>query len=291
MNTYNYQGLNYIYPKAYLLSDNGIGQSEYAARQCYNSFGKSENMELQDLNHFVKQGDEAKVNAMTHVLQNVEESDLLQQLSFVHFHESTLEHSVLTFLLTDFSRGVLQELARHRIASYSVMSTRYTLSNLINAFTAQVSTVKGSDKFVKEVLKYDMLVTSDEAYNRLEIKGIFDKLMYHYEKVGHEVWMEMTVAKSVREQIEGKKFNYDSLLEVLNSKDKRNVADPVKHIITDNFKVNAVMTINLRSFKNFLKLRDSGAAWFQIEKLAQEMKRVTPDKYLKLILKDFKRGE
>lgn len=45
-------------------------------------------------------------------------------------HHSVLEHAVFTFDLSGFSRAVLQELARHRIASYSVQSTRYTLNRL-----------------------------------------------------------------------------------------------------------------------------------------------------------------
>ncbi len=45
-------------------------------------------------------------------------------------HESTLEHLIYTFELW-FSRGVLQELSRHRIASPSVQSTRYALKKLV----------------------------------------------------------------------------------------------------------------------------------------------------------------
>jgi thymidylate synthase (FAD) len=48
-------------------------------------------------------------------------------------HESTLEHIVFTFKISNISRACLQELARHRIASYSVKSTRYTLKELKNA--------------------------------------------------------------------------------------------------------------------------------------------------------------
>lgn len=281
--TYDYGRIDYIYPKAYVLSDNGIGQSEYAARQCYNSFDKSENECIQNLKTTITESGD--IDGAIANLKGVETSDLLQQLSFVHFHESTLEHSVISFLLTDFSRGVLQELARHRIASYSVMSTRYTLSNLINAFTA--SLFYGDDKFIDEVLKYDMFVTSDELYNRIELQGIQNKLLYQFNRIGEDKWLEMTVAKSVREQLNIKEDSFEKTLEILNSKDKRNVGDSFKHVITDNFRVNAVMTINLRSLKNFFKLRDSGAAWFQIDKLAKEMKRVTPEKYLKLIIKDF----
>jgi thymidylate synthase (FAD) len=45
-------------------------------------------------------------------------------------HASTLEHLVYSFYLEGISRALLQELARHRMASLSVKSTRYTLKEL-----------------------------------------------------------------------------------------------------------------------------------------------------------------
>lgn len=42
-------------------------------------------------------------------------------------HTSTLEHLSFTFEITGLSRAALQELARTRISSFSVQSTRYTL--------------------------------------------------------------------------------------------------------------------------------------------------------------------
>jgi thymidylate synthase (FAD) len=71
-------------------------------------------------------------------------------------------------------------------------------------------------------------------------------------------------------------------------KKKRNVGDGFKHIVSDNWKVDMVVTFNIRSLKNYFDLRDSGAAWFQIQWLAEEMKKVTPVKYLKLIDKKYK---
>jgi thymidylate synthase (FAD) len=38
--------------------------------------------------------------------------------------------------------------------------------------------------------------------------------------------------------------------------------------------------------KNFLDLRASGSAWFQIQWLSEAIMSATPDKYLKLIRKD-----
>mgnify|MGYP001766837115 CR=1 FL=1 len=45
-------------------------------------------------------------------------------------HASTLEHLTYNFYISGVSRALLQELARHRIASLSVKSTRYTLKEL-----------------------------------------------------------------------------------------------------------------------------------------------------------------
>lgn len=46
-------------------------------------------------------------------------------------HTSTIEHINYNFLIEGISRGCLQELARHRHASLSVQSSRYTLKKLI----------------------------------------------------------------------------------------------------------------------------------------------------------------
>jgi thymidylate synthase (FAD) len=45
-------------------------------------------------------------------------------------HASTLEHISYNFYISGISRALLQELARHRMASLSVKSTRYTLKEL-----------------------------------------------------------------------------------------------------------------------------------------------------------------
>lgn len=45
-------------------------------------------------------------------------------------HSSTLEHLTYSFTISDISRACLQELARHRLASFSVKSSRYTLKEL-----------------------------------------------------------------------------------------------------------------------------------------------------------------
>jgi thymidylate synthase (FAD) len=55
---------------------------------------------------------------------------LIERVGNKFKHSSTLEHLYYNFHVKDISRACLQELARHRIASLSVKSTRYTLKEL-----------------------------------------------------------------------------------------------------------------------------------------------------------------
>ena len=269
-------GIKYTRPSVVLLQDTGIGVAESAARTCYDSFENSENEAIRYIeNHMPDDKLCAEINS-------VEESKLLDDLAWTYFHHSILEHANLSYLIRGTSRGVLQEHARHRIQAISVRSTRYTMSGVINAFVASQG---DKDFFIDTVLGFDMLVTADEDYNRLEIGAIFDKLQYQQNRVYD--FNELAVAKSSLSLLDGYKGDSDGLFKALQAgKKKRNVGDAFKHIVTDNFKVDMVVTFNLRSLKNYLTLRDSGAAYFQIRWLAQEMMKVTPKKYLDLIIKN-----
>lgn len=76
-----------------------------AIRTCWQSFDKSDNG-----------GDKDK--------------ELIDRVGNKFKHASTLEHLVYNFYIEGISRALLQELARHRMASLSVKSTRYTLKEL-----------------------------------------------------------------------------------------------------------------------------------------------------------------
>ncbi len=56
--------------------------------------------------------------------------ELIERVGNKFKHASTLEHLYYNFHISGISRACLQELARHRIASPSVKSTRYTLKEL-----------------------------------------------------------------------------------------------------------------------------------------------------------------
>ncbi|MDD2651994.1 MAG: FAD-dependent thymidylate synthase [Sulfurimonas sp.] len=270
-------GIKYSKPEVVLMQDTGIGVAEAAARTCYDSFENSENEAIRFMEHALLDEEACKkINA-------IEESNLLHDLAWTHFHHSILEHANLSFLIRGTSRGVLQEHARHRIQAISVRSTRYTMSSVINAFVAS-QTTGDKEFFIQKVLGFDMFVTCDEAYNRIEIGAMYDKLCFQAQMITD--FYEIAVAKSSLVFLEQHKGNAQALYDALESgKKKRNVGDAFKHIISDNVKVDMVVTFNLRSLKNYFTLRNSGAAYFQIRWLAQEMMRKTPSKYLDLIIK------
>lgn len=55
-----------------------------------------------------------------------------------HGHTSTLEHITFTFSIGGISRACLAQLTRHRIASYSVRSQRYTkLNNIVDTVVSK----------------------------------------------------------------------------------------------------------------------------------------------------------
>ena len=273
----NMYGIEYSQPEVVLLQDTGIGVAETAARTCYDSFSSSENEIIQTIEKDMPNSEMCKE------VNSIDDSSLLDDLAWTYFHHSILEHANLSFLIRGTSRGVLQEHARHRIQAISVRSTRYTMSSIINAF---VASKHGGDRdfFIEKIASFNMFVTTDTEYNKIEIGAIYDKLEYQSKVV--EDFHSIAIAKSSINFIKEYDGDAEALFFVLEAgKKKRNIGDAFKHIISDNVKVDMVVTFNLRSLKNYFTLRDSGAAYFQIRWLAQEMMRVTPKKYLDLIIK------
>ncbi len=277
METVEMYHITYQKPKVTLLQESGLGVAEIAARTCYDSFENSEN---ECVKHAMEKLD-------TDAINKIEKSDLLANLAWVHHHHSIIEHATLSYLIRGTSRGVLQEHARHRLQAISVRSTRYTMSGVINAFVASMEAEDGFAFFLEKLLEMDLFVITDKAYLTIEIRAIYDKLTLQYHK--DATFLQNAVAKSSLPFVETYKGNAQALYEALQcGKKKRNVGDAFKHIVSDNWKVDMVVTFNIRSLKNYFDLRDSGAAWFQIQWLAEEMKKVTPEKYLKLIDKKYK---
>ncbi len=269
--------IEYEKPKVTLLQESGLGVAEIAARTCYDSFENSENEAVRNA---MKQLDTEAVNLIS-------DSDLLANLAWVHHHHSIIEHASLSYLVQGTSRGVLQEHARHRLQAISVRSTRYTMSSVLNAFVASLESEDGFPFFLEKILALNLFVISDKTYLEIEIRAMYDKLFFQYRR--DPDFVQNAIAKSSLPLIEECKGDSQTLYEAFElGKKKRNVGDGFKHIVSDNWKVDMVVTFNIRSLKNYFDLRDSGAAWFQIQWLAQAMKAVTPVKYLRLIDKEYR---
>ena len=145
-------GIKYSRPEVVLMQDTGIGVAEAAARTCYDSFENSENESIKFIENNLPNESTCKD------INSIEDSNLLDDLAWTYFHHSILEHANLSFLVRGTSRGVLQEHARHRMQAISVRSTRYTMSSVINAFSAS-QTSDDRDFFIEKVLAFDMFVT------------------------------------------------------------------------------------------------------------------------------------
>jgi len=277
MNTTHTQtiaGIAYSEPEVCLLHSTPLVNAEIAARTAYDSFDLSEHEQVRDFNHYA--------------VPDIPGSKLLHQLSHVYFHHSVLEHISFTFDISNTSRGVLQELSRHRIASYTVRSTRYTMSRIINLFLADMlhnySNTHPSDWFLSEGLNLKLFVTSEPEYNFIQLTDIWQKLKYQWTRIGEDAFLDLSTTKSIRISYDEYSHNHDQFYSAaIQAKQKRNVGDNFKHIVNDNWSTDLVMTINLRSLKNFLELRDSGAAYFQMQWLAKTMKSYIDDRYLSLI--------
>lgn len=277
METIEIHHIRYEKPHVRLLQESGLGVAEIAARTCYDSFAHSENSCIQEAMHSLDR----------EAIHQIETSELLSQLAWVHHHHSILEHVTLSYLIEGTSRGVLQEHARHRIQAISVRSTRYTMSSVLHAFVASLQHQKSFAFFSKKISTLNLFVIKDEAYLRVEIRAIYDKLYLQMQRDAS--FLHSAVAKSSLPYIETYASNPQGLFDALQKgKKKRNVGDAFKHIVSDNWRVDLVVTFNIRSLKNYFDLRDSGGAWFQIQWLAQAMKEATPVKYLQLIDKKYR---
>ncbi|HHB94752.1 MAG TPA: FAD-dependent thymidylate synthase [Campylobacterales bacterium] len=93
---------------------------------------------------------------------------LIDRVGNKYKHASTLEHLVYTFYIKGVSRALLQELARHRVASLSVKSTRYTLKELKNREPFKENDFEDAKKFI--VLTGHIMVdnASIKALNNLQ---------------------------------------------------------------------------------------------------------------------------
>lgn len=213
-----------------LMHNTPLSVCSHAIRTCWQSFDKSDDGGEKD-------------------------KELIERVGNKFKHASTLEHLVYTFYIAGISRALLQELARHRIASYSVKSTRYTLKELKEeeSFTDGMSAVELIEKYTNP----------DEVYA--------DKHMIRAEKY-------LTFTKEL-----GVDFSSVVALENLRLMLVAGIAnDKAKYCLPESYKTELTWTINARSLQNFIALRSSKAALWEIRDLAHNVYEALPQdhKYL-----------
>lgn len=109
--------------KVKLLSYTPLEVINTAIRTCWDSHDKSDNLGEKDL-------------------------DLMKRVIMQYSHGSIAEHCVFNFFIQGISRLNLMELTRHRLASYSVKSTRYTLKELRNESEFTIKDKERASKYI-----------------------------------------------------------------------------------------------------------------------------------------------
>ncbi|AWK62641.1 FAD-dependent thymidylate synthase [Helicobacter cinaedi PAGU611] len=167
--------------------------------------------------------------------------ELIDRVGNKFKHASTLEHLTYNFYIKGISRACLQELARHRMASFSVKSSRYTLKELkdepsflpINEINTQ-----RAEKFI--------VFTSSERVNHASIHAL------------------------------------ENLRQILSENISNDIA---KFAMPESYRTELSFSINARSLQNFLSLRSSKSALWEIRALALAIFESLPEEH-KFIFKD-----
>ncbi len=149
-----------------------------------------------------------------------------------------VEHLSYSFDIDGISRACLQEVARHRVASYTVKSSRYTL---------------------QELKKEELL-----SYNE-DVLNLIDSVVSKYCVLTSH---DLVNAKIARQLVH--------LRSVLMSGVPNDIA---KYCMPEAYKTSLVMTINARSLQNFLSLRSSKHALWEIQLLANAMYDCIPGEH------------
>ena len=208
-----------------LLDHTKLSNAVIGARTCWGSFHKGGNYDTPT--------------------DNITDDDkeLLNRLIHKNKHESIMEHVTFVFKITGITRMVLIELTRHRIASYSVRSTRYTLTELKKEkpfLERENMSLKVSEENIKRASKFiDLSPTNlDTTFQRVQ------------------------ALENLR-------------LAVICS----NNIDEIKFLVPECYLTDLVFTINARSLKNFFNLRLSKSAHYKIRELAQAIFSALPPEH------------
>lgn len=174
------------------------------------------------------------------------DKELIARIGNKFKHKSVLEQLVYWFDIDGISRACLQELARHRTARLTVKSSRYTLKELKDTCSLYNSSMATFDWRWDEIGKFCVLT------------GIID--------------IDNNIAKSL-----------SSLKEVVEDGTSNDIA---KYCLPEAFKTRLQWQIDGRNLQNFLELRTSKDALWEIRELANNIFNSLPDEH-KYLYSDF----
>jgi len=186
------------------------------------------------------------------------DTKLIDNIANKYKHESTVEHINFNFFISSFPRNTLQELARHRIASFTVKSSRYTLKEL-----KKVKSFFHNDSV-------DMYTPTDDTLLDVYMdKDLASKYVY---LIGDEDVDSATIRA----------------LEDLRKVVKSGISlDKAKFCMPEAYLTELTFSINARSLKNLITLRSSKDALFTIRELCGEIIKAIPEEY-RFLLNDEK---
>ena len=213
--------------KVELLQHSSIEVCAHAIRTCWQSFDKSD------------EGGE-------------KDKELINRVGNKFKHSSTLEHLTYTFYISGVSRALLQELARHRMASPSVKSTRYTLKEL-----------KDEDSFTN-------------GMNMLELKEKYTNKNEVYEDIHMKRASKYLVFTDILSVDFASVVALENLRLILIDAVSN---DKAKFCLPESYKTELTWTINARSLQNFISLRSGKSALWEIRDLAKLLFDTLPSEH------------
>jgi len=220
-----------------------------AIRKCWASEDKSDTIVDEDC--YVEIGDSGNEEDISIFTTRIGAKDkaLIERVGNKNKHGSTLEHLNYTFDIDGISRALLQELARHRHASLSVKSSRYTLGKLKTEATFIGS--KTDERDMTSVA-YDYV----RAENYIVLTGSNNSGAQRVDRYS------VDALENLRKLIEANTSN-----------------DKAKYCLPESYKTSLTYTINARSLQNLLGLRTAPSALAEFRKLAQAMYNNLPEEH------------
>ncbi|CBG40638.1 FAD-dependent thymidylate synthase [Helicobacter mustelae] len=181
-----------------------------AIRTCWQSFDKGDNGGEKDLALIDRVGNKNK-------------------------HSSTLEHLYYNFYIQGISRACLQELARHRMSSFSVKSTRYTLKEL----KEEQSFLPMSEQNLERASEF-IVLTNHALVDHASLQALENLRLILRDGISNDI---------------------------------------AKFAMPECYKTELAWSVNARSLQNFLELRSSKSALWEIRNLAHAIFAALPKEH------------